>query len=737
MGFMKEWKNFLSEEVDVEGATATLPAKRSARQEPDEHHSPHKDEYAEPKAYSREKYFGKNPDHIQCVIDHRGSSPRKYRSPEVFYDCMAEDGYEFIGAGSFRAVLSIPERPELILKIVSPVATDLQNKKLSMQMNRQEAEGEYQTASEMVPKTYDSARDHFWIISERVVPIKTWHDMIEFFPSWMALLKDGIFESWQAGSEFKDIFYELITSAPQYNKVGYAIWTALASKHNLYEKDEQDAERMRKEIQKSSDAHLEQLKKDPMFANLRDLLAKFDLPAWDIRPHNVGYVTRDGRKQFVVLDPGFELGMQPGTVKGQVSDDFDIKNTGDIFKDQEKYAQTWEAPPVNSKIPATQYEGMLINETLSKGWRLFLENKGPSDFIYDISKAPDKITINLLDPETGEPVKSKKEGTSAFISLEKRTNVPNWEVSWSSSPSESEGVGTIMYLMALELAEDGLAPDSYETSPDALRIWEKFLNDNEYGVEKELKDGHEGEDESDPFNFVFFKREKGILDQYSTKITEKEPKSEEKGDFDPEKEEKVQYFDPEQFNWEELDDIDELYENLTKNDDTDEVSKVIIADDSGKILILRRSDKENMWDLPGGHLKRGENAEEGAFRETKEETSLDISNLSSLNVHENTHFFKCSAPKGDIRLQKEEHTDFMWVNPKEINKYDMKGHLKSAIIETFDVMAEQNEPYQRYSKGTYKKFIAKLAKQGKNKYNVGGAMEKPSTKHLKSGPPGV
>ena len=141
-------------------------------------------------------------------------------------------------------------------------------------------------------------------------------------------------------------------------------------------------------------------------------------------------------------------------------DSFDIKDTGDIFKDQEKYAQTWE-PPVNKNIPATQYSN--LNEVLTKQWSLFLENRGPHDFLYDISKSNDKIVINLLDPATREPVPSKKEGTNAFISLEKRTDVPNWEVSWASSPADSGGVGTIMYLMALEHAEGGLAPDSYET----------------------------------------------------------------------------------------------------------------------------------------------------------------------------------------------------------------------------------------------------------------------------------
>ena len=203
------------------------------------------------------------------------------------------------------------------------------------------------------------------------------------------------------------------------------------------------------------------------------------------------------------------------------------------------------------------------------------------------------------------PVDSKKKDTKSFISMEKRTDVPNWEVSWSSSPLNSIGVGTIMYLMALELADEGLSPDSYETSPEARRVWDKFMKKNEFGVKKELKDGHEGEDETDPFNYVFFKTKKGILDKYNHEIIEKEAKKDEKTGFDPEKEEEIEQFDPETFDWEELDDLD-----------------------------------------------------------------------------------------------------------------------------------EQTEPYQIFSKGTYKKFINKLGKQGPNKYNVGKRMRKPSTKHLKSGPPG-
>ena len=372
---------------------------------------------------------------------------------------------------------------------------------------------------------------------------------------------------------------------------------------------------------------------------------------------------------------------------------------------------------------------------LLENWRQYLNEdikiKGPEDFFYEIIKSPKKITINVLDMDKN-PVDSKKKDTKSFISMEKRTDVPNWEVSWSSSPFNSKKVGTAMYLMALELVDEGLSPDSYETSPEARRVWDKFMKKNEFGVKKELKDGHEGEDETDPFNYVFFKAKKGILDKYNHEISEKEAEKPEKGGFDPENEKEETPYDPETFDWEELDYIDE---NLDKND-VDIVSKVIISDNNGQILLLKRSDDRNDWDLPGGHLKKGEKPEEGAHREVKEETNLDISDIKPLNTYKNTHFFKCKAPKGDISLQKDEHVDFKWVNPKEIDKFQIRNSLKDAILSAIGLFNEQTEPYQRYSRKTYKISINNLGKQGKNKYNVGGKMQKPSTDHLKSGPAG-
>jgi len=514
-----------------------------------------------------------------------------------------------------------------------------------------------------------------------VTPILTWEEMQSFFPVWKAEPED-LFLWW---------FDKLISSK----------LNEKAAIENLDNRIEYV--KMGKE-----------LVNDPLILDIRDLLAQFDLPEWDIRPHNVGYAVRNGKKQFVILDPGFEL--KKDLFGGEEEQPEESEEFEDFFKD--KYAATVVKKP---KI-----------EKLSENWRLFVENteiKGPYDFLYDITTSADKISINLLDITTKEPVESKEEGTDAYISLEKRTDVPHWEVSWSSSPKNSEKVGTDMYLMALELADEGLSPDSYETSPGAERIWAKFMNKNEYGVEKEVKGGHEDKSEENPFNFVFFKPNTTILDKYKDNITRKEVESKEKVGFDPEKEEKYEKYATKTDIW---DDLDYIRESLSEYD-TNKVSKVVIFDKNGQILLLKRTDDRNDWDLPGGHLKKGESHEEGATREAKEETNLDISGLKHVNNHEHVQFYKCAAPKGEIQLQKEEHTDFKWINPKEIEQYQVRNSLKGAILSAISLVQED---FQQDVKRNHRRLKIRLVGKGGNKYNVGGKMKKPPYKRSKSSPAG-
>jgi ADP-ribose pyrophosphatase YjhB (NUDIX family) len=49
---------------------------------------------------------------------------------------------------------------------------------------------------------------------------------------------------------------------------------------------------------------------------------------------------------------------------------------------------------------------------------------------------------------------------------------------------------------------------------------------------------------------------------------------------------------------------------------------VVVVNDAGDILMIRRSDNEN-WAVPGGAIDLGESMTQAAIRETKEESGID------------------------------------------------------------------------------------------------------------------
>ncbi|WP_412516887.1 NUDIX domain-containing protein [Actinomadura madurae] len=50
---------------------------------------------------------------------------------------------------------------------------------------------------------------------------------------------------------------------------------------------------------------------------------------------------------------------------------------------------------------------------------------------------------------------------------------------------------------------------------------------------------------------------------------------------------------------------------------------VVVENDRGEILMIRRTDNDN-WALPGGAVDLGESVTQAAIRETKEETGIDV-----------------------------------------------------------------------------------------------------------------
>lgn len=103
--------------------------------------------------------------------------------------------------------------------------------------------------------------------------------------------------------------------------------------------------------------------------------------------------------------------------------------------------------------------------------------------------------------------------------------------------------------------------------------------------------------------------------------------------------------------------------------DSKEVAKVVIIDE-GKVLMLKRSNYVNKysgeWDLPGGHIRVGEDFEKGMRREVKEETDLDIEDLKFIEKIENLSFYLCEYNKNPIKLS-HEHTKYRFFEKENLS----------------------------------------------------------------------
>ena len=119
--------------------------------------------------------------------------------------------------------------------------------------------------------------------------------------------------------------------------------------------------------------------------------------------------------------------------------------------------------------------------------------------------------------------------------------------------------------------------------------------------------------------------------------------------------------------------------------DSSKIAKAVVYD-GNKVLILKRSEHLDKhpgeWDLPGGHIIKGEDIQNGLQREVWEETNLVIRRPEKLYSQGKNTYYKAQLPQKKVSLSNE-HTDHKMVDLRDLKNYDLPSKYVDAITRAF------------------------------------------------------
>jgi ADP-ribose pyrophosphatase YjhB (NUDIX family) len=118
----------------------------------------------------------------------------------------------------------------------------------------------------------------------------------------------------------------------------------------------------------------------------------------------------------------------------------------------------------------------------------------------------------------------------------------------------------------------------------------------------------------------------------------------------------------------------------------------MIVNSKDEILLLKRSPNDNFhpstWCLPGGGIESGESVIKACYRETKEETDVELKNGQTLFLgsikcpNADVFYFRTDVDDdeiGTIVLDEKEHCNYQWCSAEQWLKMelilDLKDHL--------------------------------------------------------------
>ena len=123
------------------------------------------------------------------------------------------------------------------------------------------------------------------------------------------------------------------------------------------------------------------------------------------------------------------------------------------------------------------------------------------------------------------------------------------------------------------------------------------------------------------------------------------------------------------------------------------VAGCVIRREDGKYLLVQEKQPKvyGLWNLPAGHVDKGESIEAAAIREVKEETGYDVELGDKIDIYHETvespirHAFVANIISGELKVQPDEILDAGWFSFDEITNMQQDGKLRVDWI--YDAMS--------------------------------------------------
>jgi ADP-ribose pyrophosphatase YjhB (NUDIX family) len=132
---------------------------------------------------------------------------------------------------------------------------------------------------------------------------------------------------------------------------------------------------------------------------------------------------------------------------------------------------------------------------------------------------------------------------------------------------------------------------------------------------------------------------------------------------------------------------------------------IVVTNDRGEILVIRRSDNKN-WAIPGGAIDLGESLTEAAIRETREETGVNCEITGLVGIYTDPKHVILYTSNGEARQEfsivltasaisgeptpSSESLQVRWVRREELESYQMD---RSMSIRIGHYLAGSSSPY--------------------------------------------